>query len=77
MDNWDRLEVEGDALASATPLVSRRSERQSNYLDCKIELAVAEYNERIGEEKKNDSLRAIFQQFRANCVVLESLLGSS
>lgn len=52
MDNWDRLEVEGDALASATPLVSRRSERQSNYLDCKIELAVAEYNERIGEKKK-------------------------
>lgn len=29
------------------------------------------------EREKNDSLGAIFQQFRANCIVLESLLGSS
>lgn len=36
MDNWDRLEVEGDTLASVTSLVLRKSETYSNYPDCKI-----------------------------------------
>lgn len=76
MDNWDRLEVEGDTLASVTSLVLRKSETYSNYPDCKIGwLLLNTIN--ASKRKKKDSLRAIFQQFRANCVVLESLLGSS
>lgn len=70
MDDWGRLQVEGDALACVTSLVLGRNERYSNYQDCKIGLLNT-----VNALKRKMTASGQSQQLRANCVVLKSRTG--
>lgn len=58
--------VKVDALPCATsPVLERRKKRYSNDQDCEFGWLLVNTANAL---RKNDSLRAVIQQFRANCV---------